>query len=75
MIDWTESERHMLAREAGYINELRETCGDSLNAEILAVMSGLYRAGWRDCREVETINAWNERLDRLVEASEKEGTS
>ena len=75
MIDWIESERHMLAREAGYINELKETCGPELSAEVLAVMSGLYRAGWRDCLEMQAVNSWNDRIDQLVAASEGTVTS
>lgn len=75
MIDWVKSERQMLAREAAYINELKETCGPELSAEILAVMSGLYRAGWRDCLEMQAVNSWNERIDKLIEASEGTVTS
>lgn len=44
-----ESERRMIAREAWYIDELRQRMSDTLNAEVVAVMASLYRAGWRDC--------------------------
>lgn len=51
-MDYAESERLMLAREAAYLADLRDRLGDELNPDVLAVMAGLYRAGWRDCREV-----------------------
>lgn len=70
MIDRAESERLMLAREAGYIEELKDSCGP-LSAEILGVMSGLYRAGWWDCWEAEAAHAWNERVDRAIETSKQ----
>lgn len=60
MIDWIESERQMLAREAQYIEELKNIRGPSLNADVLAVMSGLYRAGWRDCLEAQALHAWDQ---------------
>ena len=47
MIDSKKSEELMLAKEAQYIKDLQEIPG--INAEVLAAMSSLYRAGWRDC--------------------------
>ena len=47
MIDRAKSEELMLAKEAGYISEIEQIKGTS--PEVLAVMSSLYRAGWRDC--------------------------
>ena len=43
-----ESEATMIAKEAAYLALLRVPLGESPNADILAVMSSLYRAGWRD---------------------------
>ena len=64
MIDWIESERQMLAREAQYIEELKNIKGPSLNGEILATMAALYRAGWRDCWEAEAINSWDQEHEK-----------
>ena len=50
VIDRVKSEELMLAREAGYIEELGNI--KELSAEVIATMVGLYRAGWRDCWEV-----------------------
>ena len=70
MIDRAESERLMLTRETGYIEELKDSCGP-LSAEILGVMSGLYRAGWRDCWEAEAVHDWNKRIDQAIETSKQ----
>ena len=48
----------MLAKETGYIESLKEIPG--INAEVLAAMSSLYRAGWRDCWEAEAANEWDD---------------
>lgn len=64
MIDRAKSEELMLAREAQYIEELKNIKGPSLNADALAVMSGLYRAGWRDCWEAEAINSWDQEHEK-----------
>jgi hypothetical protein len=58
MTNTQESEALMLAKEAGYIESLKETPG--INAEVLAAMSSLYRAGWRDCWEAEAANEWDD---------------
>jgi hypothetical protein len=36
-----------LAQEAAYMKSILEIPG--LNADVVAVMSNLYRSGWRDC--------------------------
>lgn len=46
----TESERRLAEYEARYLARLRAKMGDNLKADVLEVMVGLYRAGWRDCR-------------------------
>jgi len=51
MLDWTESEKRMLAEEAKHMESILDIPG--LNADIVAVMSSLYRTGWRDCWIVE----------------------
>lgn len=60
MIDRAKSERLMLAREAGYIEEIKQVEGT--NPEVLATMAALYRAGWRDCWEAEAAAAWDGEL-------------
>jgi hypothetical protein len=47
MLDYTKSNELMLAKEAEYMKSLQAI--PSLNAGVLAVMSDLYRSGWRDC--------------------------
>jgi hypothetical protein len=47
MLSYDKSQELMLAKEAGYIDTLKEVPG--VTAEVLAAMSSLYRAGWRDC--------------------------
>ena len=54
MIDSKKSEELMLAKEAQYIKDLQEIPG--INAEVLAAMSSLYRAGWRDCWIADAMN-------------------
>lgn len=44
-----DSERWMAESEAEYMADLMRKVGGSLNADVLAVMAGLYRSGWRDC--------------------------
>lgn len=66
MIDRAKSEALMLTREVGYIEEIRQIEGTS--PEVLAAMSALYRAGWRDCWEAEAVNAWGEELSSLEAA-------
>jgi hypothetical protein len=58
MTSTQESEALMLAKETGYIESLKEIPG--INAEVLAAMSSLYRAGWRDCWEAEAANEWDD---------------
>ncbi len=45
---YDESEAAMIAKEAIYLALLRVPLGESPSPDILAVMSSLYRAGWRD---------------------------
>lgn len=59
MIDRAKSETLMLAREAGYIESLKEI--QDMNPDVLAAMASLYRAGWRDCWEAEAANEWDDR--------------
>ena len=47
MMDYSKSQELMLAREAQYIDDLKDLEG--MNADVLGAMSSLYRAGWRDC--------------------------
>ena len=63
MIDRAKSEELMLAKEAGYISEISEIKGTS--PEVLAVMSSLYRAGWRDCWEAEAFDEWDKIRDKI----------
>ncbi len=56
MMCWTDSEKRMLAREAGYIENLKQVEG--VSPEVLAAMVSLYRAGWRDCWEAEIVAEW-----------------
>ena len=52
MLDYNKNQELMLAREAKHMETFNEIPG--LNPEILAVMSSLYRTGWRDCWLEET---------------------
>ena len=47
MLDYDKSQELMLAQEADYMKSVLEIPG--LNADVVAVMSNLYRSGWRDC--------------------------
>jgi hypothetical protein len=47
MLDYDKSQELMLAQEADYMKSILEIPG--LNADVVAVMSNLYRSGWRDC--------------------------
>ena len=47
MLDYDKSQELMLAKEADYMKSIIEIPG--LNADVVAVMSNLYRSGWRDC--------------------------
>ena len=47
MLDYNKSSELMLAKEAAYMKELLEIPG--VDAETLAAMCSLYRAGWREC--------------------------
>jgi hypothetical protein len=47
MLDYDKSQELMLAQEAAYMKSILEIPG--LNADVVAVMSNLYRSGWRDC--------------------------
>lgn len=69
MLDYTKSNELMLAKEAEYMKSIQEI--PSLNAGVLAVMSDLYRSGWRDCWMEEA----KARLAILVDVSptNKEG--
>ena len=60
MLDYDKSQELMLAREAAYIEELQAIPG--LNADVVAVMSNLYRSGWRDC--------WMEEAKADIDGSE-----
>jgi hypothetical protein len=51
MLDWTESEKQMLAEEAKHLKSIQEIPG--LNPDVVAAMVSLYRTGWRDCWIVE----------------------
>jgi hypothetical protein len=48
----------MLEEEAKHMESLQEIPG--LNPEILAVISALYRSGWRDCWLTEIVSQINE---------------
>lgn len=61
MTSTQESEALMLVKETGYIESLKEIPG--INAEVLAAMSSLYRAGWRDCWVAEA----EAQLDKIME--------
>ena len=69
MLDYTKSNELMLAKEAEYMKSIQEI--PSLNAGVLALMSDLYRSGWRDCWMEEA----KARLTILVDVSptNKEG--
>lgn len=69
MIDRAKSEELMLAREAGYIKEIQEIQGTS--PEVLAAMSALYRAGWRDCWEAEAVAAWDAEVNQAIKEHAK----
>jgi len=60
MLDYTKSNELMLAKEAEYMKSIQEI--PSLNAGVLAVMSDLYRSGWRDC--------WMEEAKADIDGSE-----
>jgi hypothetical protein len=47
MLDYDKSQELMLAKEADYMKSIQEIPG--LNPDVVAVMSNLYRTGWRDC--------------------------
>jgi hypothetical protein len=47
MLDYDKSNELMLAQEAKYLETIQEIPG--LSVDVVAVMSNLYRAGWRDC--------------------------
>ena len=47
MLDYDKSNELMLAQEAKYMESIQEIPG--LSADVVAVMSDLYRSGWRDC--------------------------
>ena len=47
MLTYDKSQELMLAQEADYMKSILEIPG--LNADVVAVMSNLYRSGWRDC--------------------------
>jgi hypothetical protein len=53
MIGFNKSEELMVAKEAQYIADLQGIPG--MNADVLAAMSSLYRAGWRDCWMAEAV--------------------
>jgi len=46
-----QSEKMMLACEAVHIAAIKKIPGT--NAEVLATLSSIYRAGWRDCWEAQ----------------------
>jgi len=47
MLTYDKSQELMLAQEAEYMKTILGIPG--LSADIVAVMSDLYRSGWRDC--------------------------
>ena len=65
MTNTQESEALMLAKETGYIESLKEIPG--INAEVLAAMSSLYRAGWRDCRVVEAEASMDKSTEEITD--------
>ena len=65
MLTYTKSEELMLAKEAAYIEKLQAIPG--VNAEALAAMAALYRAGWREC--------WMEVAKAHFDVSEDEPTA
>jgi hypothetical protein len=47
MLNYDKSNELMLAQEAKYMESIQGIPG--LNADVIAAMCSLYRAGWRDC--------------------------
>lgn len=47
MLDYDKSQELMLAQEAKHLESIQKI--PNLNAEVVAVISALYRSGWRDC--------------------------
>ena len=60
MLDWQKSEKLMLAEEAKHMESIQEIPG--LNADVVAAMCSLYRAGWRDCWLAEMVSEVTEDL-------------
>lgn len=54
MLDYIKSEELMLAKEAEHMKKLLEL--PDLSVDVVAVMSALYRTGWRDCWLEEAKN-------------------
>lgn len=46
-MDYADSEKALFEREAEYIADLRQSLPE-LDEQVLNIMAGLYRAGWRD---------------------------
>ena len=47
MLDYDKSQEMMLIEEAKHLESIQAIPG--LNADVVAAMCSLYRAGWRDC--------------------------
>ena len=60
MLNYDKSQKLMLANEAEHMKSIQAI--PDLNAEVVAVISALYRAGWRDC--------WMEEAKALTLAEE-----
>lgn len=60
MLDYDKSHELMLANEAEHMKSIQKI--PNLNAEVVAVISALYRTGWRDC--------WMEEAKALTLAEE-----
>ncbi len=73
MLDYDKSQELMLAKEADYMKSIIEIPG--LNADVVAVMSNLYRSGWRDCWMEEAKARFKETTDIVdkIEAEDAKG--
>jgi hypothetical protein len=69
MLSYDKSNELMRATEAKYMESIQEIPG--LSADVVAVMSNLYRSGWRDCW-MEEAKAQIERTTDIVDKIEAE---
>jgi hypothetical protein len=66
-MDYHTSERRMLEAEARYISDLALTHGPDLNPDIMGVLSGMFRSGWRDCWAAGILERLNERRNEAAD--------